>query len=472
MKKSLIFASVLAFAGLFASCQKENVVTPSEPAVEQNVITINTNGFKGEADIEPLEALADAVVIGEWSNVKLKKSVRQIIIEALRSIGNIIGNNYETPTHTLQYFGDGRRFGYAIDEIRQFSYNLSENDVPFIQIQFGNAEELKIKNLEIMPLSHFGFNRGTGHFNTIEVSDALVVKFSFKGNIHMLMIYSAAGNNIMAEEAPFSTGVEFGLEFGQLYIDEADVIEIYNYALENKQDTPLNAATAFLQALWGGPYDSYISSRFTLNNNVNEVELYLSDEPVVEFSWNEEFESATVSSGPLYFDYKNYFDKNAVIYFNSDIDIVEEAKLITESTTDCKKFIRNFIKAELFGCNESEGKSLSKEFDKLFNQGPEFPTAYGNTVIFEGDFYNGSSWNWVDYITRLAIGLEPTNMNWKPAFGIRPFEVTGTIPVELEGKFYSFSEIDEMSESDWYNFFGMLSELVRSGADYITVSGL
>ena len=247
-----------------------------------------------------------------------------------------------------------------------------------------------------------------------------------------------------------------------------------NEALEEKQFNSINATSSFLELLWDDcPYDSFISSRLTLNDAINNLSLYIggNPEPVVDFSWNDEFEGARFHFGPTFFLYDNEFDLAAMIHFESEVDIVDEANLYTESTTDCKKLIRNFIKAELFGCSKSECESLSKEFDRIFNNDVYVPEldidTYGNSVKFWGEFYDGS-WADVKYVTRLAVGLEAKDMKWKPAFGIRPFGEP-SIPIEIEGKFYSFSEIVNMPDEELDAFFKTLSELYKEGSHYIDI---
>ena len=76
MKKHLILFGALAVLGLFASCQKETAVVPGQEAQTQNVININTMDLKGDADLEPLMALGESVLVGD----KKKASKLEIIV--------------------------------------------------------------------------------------------------------------------------------------------------------------------------------------------------------------------------------------------------------------------------------------------------------------------------------------------------------------------------------------------------------
>ncbi|MCQ2174660.1 MAG: hypothetical protein MJY61_05950, partial [Bacteroidales bacterium] len=245
MKKSLILLCALATLGLFASCQKESVSSGEVQSSEElNVISVDT--WSDKADLEPLLVFAEELVgINQGDDKKETALIIKVLREFFQTMGNLIGRYDETPTHTLEYFGNRRSFRLAIDQIRELSYNLGQTDVPYLRIQLGNANELKIGGLEVMPVSNFLLDiqgndvRGgkaelgkeySDVYGRILVSDALFVKFSYKGSSYAFAIY-AEDSDARYTKTYVGEGSAFGFVFGTYFNEYPTLMDWYNNCL-------------------------------------------------------------------------------------------------------------------------------------------------------------------------------------------------------------------------------------------------
>ena len=443
MKKTLSLVAALAFIGMCASCQKENSVVPEQPAAEQNIITINTQSLKGEATAEPLLALGESLAKGETKS-ELGRFAVDVLKEFLQTVGNLIGANDEAPSHSLKYFGSWKNFGYAVDQIRQLSYNITDavDTNPFVKIQLGNARDLKVGNLEIMPISNFRLycqyfekmikpgtdslviqeaaslsgslgKEQSSYEADVMVSNALVVKFTYKHQTYLFMIYA---QDMAGRATKFiDDGVLFGLVYGDYVGTDEALVKIYNSCKMTDGVPPIQM-----------------------------VDFPVIPSLALRYSANSRFESTDV----LYHNYLlNYVsERNLVSVRLTNASEYGEilrtaegdwlANLYSEDKDAVKSFFCDFLKARFFGCSQSECKSLSAQFYKVFPMTGAAETTSNSMILL---IYNNIGEE-ARLLTYLA--LEPqaaSGMLWKPALG---FLDSGMEDAE----FVSFQELNQMSK--------------------------
>ena len=459
MKKSLIFVSVLAFAGLFASCQKENVVAPEQTS-EQKVITINPNGFKGDADIEPLIALNQALNLPDIKDDKKDVSlVKKILRDFFRTIANLIGSNEtDYPTYRSKYFGNWRTFGAAIAEIQGLSYDAR---VPYIEFELGNATDLKIGRVEVMPYTDFYFDFEGGAFNggriddggeiihidppivgagrpiadTVDIAgpvlstilghpakrrlsvgswNGLIVKFESRKGTYAFAIgvEGEAGlspnDNIM---------VEFQYGYFDSYFDTLE--EWYEANMYNKtyDGFPIDATTEFGFDTGSNYYESGVGYKdcWFYNEGI-DFEVTTLDEALIGAS-------ACITLGYDYYGDDYYY--RMISY--------------AEDKTAAKDFCHDYIWADLFGCDESEGKALIEEYHNAFT----------DTLYLFG-WYNDGGWTEATFGTNPTISLEAKGLRWKPVFGFSYECTDGTVFVPF--KEYTANDCDSDEYKSFWNY--------------------
>ncbi len=437
MKKSIILICALAVAGLFASCQKENVVTPEQNA-EQDVVTVDLQGIKGETDLEPLVALSQVLQNGDSAKGDIAVLVRNLLREFFRTIGNLIGADEEKPIHTLQYFGDWKAFGHAVDQIRQFSYNASSAvEPPFIQIQLGNAEEYKIGGLEVMPVSNFQLGLGKGYRSVIQVMDALCVRFTFEKKGYMFIIYSGEGNRLV--RATQSNGAAFGFKFGRcskvgeaMIFDYNKMIEKMMMDSESKIISPAEMLMTFIKA---SGFNSTASLDVRIGLDFAGLEIDFPDTYFEIISTNTS-KYLEIDAETFYLEYDAVKSEGVEVEFESYMDHVYAE--LEGGYDEGNEFARDFLKAQIFGCNESEANALSQEYETAFPDNDLIVYGYGYAdtakVTRCWGYYTGA---------HLSLGSEAVSgMKFKPAFGLYSLNAV------LEREFYSFSRIDRLYENN------------------------
>ncbi|MCQ2174517.1 MAG: hypothetical protein MJY61_05220 [Bacteroidales bacterium] len=442
MKKNLLLIGALAFAGLFASCQKENVVTPSEPASEQKVITIDVqNG--GKAEIEPLLALGESIVIA-GDDVKkdseLEILVKKVVREFVSVVRSMIGAHVEEPVQTRRYIGNMKAFGLVIDQIRQLSYNAIEGENNFVQIRLGDATELKVGSFEILPISNFGFAynyntlvgaAGAELYNPLTIApsrlsysfveNGLFIKFKYRGSTYMTVIYAGQrsidlrASGTRAQEKDTSR-TEFGFIYGYWMGLDETLIDLYDDIVDTES------------GIYGLPIDATVSLRFANQeiNNKKEDNLFA-------------------------LQYRDFIIRQMVSEDNAmEIDLgttmlsegAWHAQLQTKDVEAGKAFVKDFITAQVFGVSQSECNALTDEFNQAF------PALEENNRM---DMYPGKVLDGF-YTLPLALGSEAASgMIWKPAFGVNIYG-------ESDTQFVSFNQLSKMSDGQRSDFWMALEE--------------
>lgn len=410
MKKNLLVISALAIMGLFASCQKENVATPEQNAVEQNFVTVDLTPSNGKAELEAYEALAQSLADGKsdkWSSAE-KKIVR-ILVDFLREVGHLVGANNQSPVHTFQSYGDWENFGLAFDNLERFSYNFNDAvDLPIgFDIQFGNASELKVSGLQVMPVKNFALGFNTNLYTKaaairarIVATNALIVKFTYKKQDYAFVVYSelSAGNT---KGTALANGLHFGFISGT-YHGAPSLVEAYQEAKGGSTIIP-----------------------------VYEIKLPINFTTALQCNVNLDCETYSILWGGYSF-YSVADTKGTRIEFEGGLTSKKVnfgGRLSSNDNDAVKGLVRDYLKASVFGCSESESNSLVEQFFKVFPGGKETNLMKVNLAGPQADTY-------------LSIKPEATSgMVWKPAFGV---DLYGEMPGDIYT--VSFSEIDEMND--------------------------
>ncbi len=453
MKKHLILFGALAVLGLFASCQKETAVVPGQEAQTQNVININTMDLKGDADLEPLMALGESVLVGDKKKAsKLEIIVRDVLVELFRDVANMIGANRQNPVHSANYFGNWKSFGLAVDRIRQLSYDAgTAGEKNFLTVQLGNAGELKVGSFEIMPVSNFKLNLNGDlsdlnwavsqtitpdsadpegfditSYDNVFVSNALVVRFSYKHSTYMFVVY-AESNNLDSQNFT-GNGAGFGLIFGKcgdssealirkygemVTMSEGNIVSFGEFDLDVNPSLLLQYATAADAQLYRAIYKGF---RLNCKIDDSKVSLELSQNP-----------------GHMYEGWWR-------------------ANMSSNQPEEFRELFRDYIHAVSFGCNQSECRALSSCFYDVFP--PEecddnFVTMLGYDAHQEmrEKFEYLAPETRATYFVNLALEPEAASgLVWKPAFG------TNLISAEGSSEFMSFTRFNNLEQSDKYAF--------------------
>ena len=416
MKKNLLLIGALAFVGLFASCQKENVATESVTPEQPAVVTVDLDGLKSETDLEPLAALGEAVLQSEaksWGDVG--EDILKFLKWFYSTVGNYIGaTSMESPIHTFQSFGDWDSFGCAIDQIRQKSYNFgdAQSGTAFIKIQSGDAPSLKISGLESFSLNlQAQVTKAPKYDAGLSKTDALLVKFDYKRRDYVFMIYSEATAGI--HNADTGTGVHFGFIFGDFrHIDKdcETLIKWYRKCVL-KNDNVGTVSSLKSNKL---PVDPSLALVYNLTLNHKQVAAVYGD-----FSWevvtdrNEGTLALGTKSGMYYGDWR-------AVLQSPEPDAVED-------------FARDLLLAAVVGVDESECNSVVAQFHELFCLGGSNQLKLYGLKYVEPNYTEG--------IYRSALELKAqgaSGLVHKPAFGV-DFR---------DGSFESFDRIRKMDETE------------------------
>lgn len=401
MKKNLFVIAAIAVTGLFASCQKENTVAPEQAAVEQNIVAFDINGVKGDTDLEPLyaleEVLADSKGI-DWNEIE--KKAAKILLNFLREVGQMIGAGIETPVHTYDFYGDWENFGLAFDQIKQVSYNFSDaKQEPYsINLQFGDAKELLVSDLEILPVKNFAANLSVrtkaGNKANVIISNALVVKFSYKKRIapYAFVLYAEAS------EGAGSNGLHLGFIYGD-YTTDMPLIDVYRNFIKNS----IKPIYEFILPIY-----PTTSLQYDVNRNSESYHILAED---------------------IQFESEAYNDMVTINITNDKGRIGWGATLTSKDKDAVKDYFRDYLKASVLGGTESEVNSLSEQFFKVF------PVENGNNVM---------KVSWAPFTTYLSVAPEAASgMVWKPALGV---------DLKEEPLFVSFAEMNDMTDEEFKNF--------------------
>ncbi len=430
MKKSLILLCALATMGLFASCQKESVSSGEvQPSEELNVISVDT--WSDKADLEPLLVFAEEIVgINQGDDKKETALIIKVLREFFQSVGNIIGRHDETPTHTLEYFGNRRSFGLAIDQIRELSYNLGQTDVPYLRIQLGNANELKIGSLEVMPVSNFlldiqgGDTRDVGRAELgkefengharILVSDALFVKFSYNGSSYAFAIYAEESD---ARYTKTYVGDEsaFGLVYGSYFNEYPTLMDWYNNSIHLGIDETIRPIQS---RIFTFPVARTLATNYLKSGNKVNLFVKLRDMSFL----------ATSGLGGVSVE---------IHVGNSDLLDSDwmEAYLYSSDESEVRDLVRDYLWASIFGCTQSECRALSAEFAQAFDETvPECNQArLNNWYEFDGQKRVFQAEAPLAIVPRAASG-----MVWKPSLGLKLTLADGST------RLISFAEFDAL----------------------------
>ncbi|MCQ2174516.1 MAG: hypothetical protein MJY61_05215 [Bacteroidales bacterium] len=446
MKKSLIFVSVLAFVGLFASCQKENVSAPEQTA-EQKVITIDPNGFKGDADIEPLIALSQALNQEVVPTDEKQSRVREILREFFSVLGDLVGSSESTTSRNIRYFGNWKTFGAAIAEIQGLSYDAR---VPYIKLELGNATDVKIGKVEVMPFTDFRFEYVDDFsseervtpidplepiIDPLEPTDSLAVDTAKV----VKAIYGSEGH-IAPEPLPIRTGTKTGLYNG-LIVKFTYRHSTYAFVINvEAEEGKLKDYADYLVLNVG--YGHYIPAYDTL---AEWYQAYMSRETgSLPISYSTQLYYYT------YFDIENYL----WIYHNGlslNIDTFEDGResspaaflrvgyglrhddnryyqLFSESLEPeaAKEFYHDYLWAEAFGCSQSEIGALQSEYQQTFR----------DRVWLFGYTPDGEK---ATFRTNLTIGAQAKALRWKPVLGFSYECAEGTV----------FAPFEELTQFDY-----------------------
>ncbi len=477
MKKSLIIISALAFAGLFASCQKENVAAPEQTS-EQKVITINPNGFKGDADIEPLIALGQA--LNESADKEDKKEenlVKDILRDIFRSIADLIGSSETAyPSHSTRYLGNWKTFGAAIAEIRDLSYDAR---VPSIEFELGNAPDLKIGRVEVMPYSDFYFKyegnfdwdkntrkRAVGLSSPINDTLARLSGLHLPDSIALLGgLYLPANDSlsgrILRREPPVHGGpvLDAGVWSG-LIVKFTYKHGIYAFAIGMEAEAGRNMGYPdysdfdILYGYFDTDYDNlaewyhwYMSNEEAVLPIIPSTEFFFYSEPGYKYSWlyhnglglyAETSDDGLGTGAYLALGYDDYYYQ---LYAQA------------EDAAAAGDFYRDFLWAEAFGCNESEGKALIDEYHNTFTD-----------ELYLFGWYYTDDWYSATFTTNLAISLEAKGLRWKPVLGFTYKDETEDVFVP----FKTYTENDCESTEFKVAFDDMLSADDGETLEYYT----
>ncbi len=441
MKKSLIFVSALAFVGLFASCQKENVVAPEQTA-EQKVITIDPNGFKGDADIEPLIALSQALNQEVVPTDEKQSRVREILREFFSVLGDLVGSSESTTSRNIRYFGNWKTFGAAIAEIQGLSYDAR---VPYIKLELGNATDVKIGKVEVMPFTDFRFKYvddfsseervspidplepiidpfevptdslavdtakvikaiygseehivpapgiiRTGTFSGLY--NGLIVKFTYGHNTYAFII------NVVAEEGRLKEYADYfrlNVGYGRYIPRYETLAEWYQaYMSDETGSLPISFSTE----LYYNTYSEVGKYLWIYHNGLG-----------LEIETNE-YESGSASffgTGYGFYGYgsSRYYQLHA---WTKNAVTSEEAK----------EFYHDYLWAEAFGCSQSEIEALQSEYQQVFED---------QLLLF--GYRDGER---ATFATNLTVGAQAKALRWKPVLGFSYECAEGTVFAPLE----------------------------------------
>ncbi len=426
--KKMFLLGALAALGLFASCQKnESSPEQVQTAENLNVITIDTESDK--AELEPLLALSEEILGINLEDRYVEKEtplIIKILRELFRSVGNFIGGNDQTPVHSFNYFGNRRSFGLAVDQIRELSYNFTESDVPYLKIQLGEASSLKIRSLEIMPVSNFyldiqGSDRYRGKaslgkeidsgYAEVMVSDALFVKFSYEGNSYAFTIFAEDEEATYVKAYPTDWSV-FGFIFGRY--DGPTLMDWYQNSFPFEEDDEIVPVSVRAMSF---PVTRNIMLSYAKASNSEHRSIIIGD---TGFSVDSE-------NGEVYVE----------IYSGSEYNVGGDwmkASLFSDDECAVCDLWHDYLWASAFGCTQSQCNALSAEFAQVFDEtDPDCNLAKLNDWYeFEGP---------KNFYAEVPLALVPnaaSGMVWKPALGLKlPLVEGGTTMV-------SFAEYNAM----------------------------
>lgn len=143
-----------------------------------------------------------------------------------------------------------------------------------------------------------------------------------------------------------------------------------------------------------------------------------------------------IDAETFYLEYDAVKSEGVEVEFESYMDNVYAE--LEGGYDEGNEFARDFLKAQIFGCNESEANALSQEFETAFPDNDLLVYGYGivenpSPTLVSGH-YNGA---------HLSLGSEAVSgMKFKPAFGLYSLNA---VP---EREFYSFSRIDRLYENN------------------------